>query len=55
MIRENGMAIHVLYNYQTPLLKSGQELASNPSSSPESIKQLHDLAIVPMISYKAIF
>ncbi len=34
-----GMALHVLYNFQTPLLKSGQELASNPNSSPESVKQ----------------
>lgn len=50
-----GMAIHVLYNYQTPLLKSGQELASNPNSSQESIKQLQDLSIVPMSSYRSIF
>ncbi|MBB4826281.1 AcrR family transcriptional regulator [Sporosarcina luteola] len=49
-----GMAIHVLYNYQTPLLKSGQELVSNPKSSPESVKQLLDLAIVPMSSYRSI-
>lgn len=28
-----GIAMHVLYNYQTPLLKGGQELASNPASS----------------------
>jgi AcrR family transcriptional regulator len=50
-----GMAIHVLYNYQTPLLKSGQELAANPNSSPESVKQLYDLALVPMSSYRSIF
>ena len=49
-----GMAMHVLYNYQTPLLKSGQELASNPSSSPESIQKLMALAITPMSSYRAI-
>ncbi|PKR82720.1 TetR family transcriptional regulator C-terminal domain-containing protein [Heyndrickxia camelliae] len=49
-----GIAIHVLYNYQTPLLKSGQELASNPNSSIESVKQLYNLAIVPMSSYRAI-
>ena len=49
-----GMAIHVLYNYQTPLLKSGQELASNPKSSPESIKKLFDLTIVPMSTYRTI-
>ncbi|MGE8205523.1 TetR family transcriptional regulator C-terminal domain-containing protein [Heyndrickxia sp. NPDC080065] len=49
-----GMAMHVLYNYQTPLLKSGQELASHPNSSPESVQQLYELAIVPMSSYRAI-
>ncbi|PFE11798.1 TetR/AcrR family transcriptional regulator [Bacillus cereus] len=49
-----GMAIHVLYNYQTPLLKSGQELASNPKSSPESVKKLYDLSIVPMSAYRTI-
>ncbi|PIE95594.1 TetR family transcriptional regulator C-terminal domain-containing protein [Bacillus fungorum] len=49
-----GIAIHVLYNYQTPLLKSGQELASNPKSSPESIKKLFDLTIVPMSTYRTI-
>ncbi|MEH7391385.1 TetR family transcriptional regulator C-terminal domain-containing protein [Bacillus sp. JJ1503] len=50
-----GIAMHVLYNYQTPLLKSGQELASNPNSSPESVKQLYELAVVPMSSYRSIF
>lgn len=49
-----GMAIHVLYHYQTPLLSSGQELASNPKSSPESVQQLYNLAIVPMDAYRAI-
>ena len=49
-----GMALHVLYNFQTPLLKSGQELASNPNSSPESVKQLFNLAEVPMGSYRSI-
>ncbi|MFB5089377.1 TetR family transcriptional regulator C-terminal domain-containing protein [Psychrobacillus sp. PGGUH221] len=49
-----SMANHVLYNYQTPLLKAGQELAANPKSSPESIKQLYDLAIVPMSAYRSI-
>ncbi|MFD0771705.1 TetR family transcriptional regulator C-terminal domain-containing protein [Bacillus sp. CGMCC 1.60114] len=50
-----GMAIHVLYNYQTPLLKAGQELASNPNSSPESVKQLYDLSIIPLGTYRSIF
>ncbi|MET3729846.1 AcrR family transcriptional regulator [Fictibacillus halophilus] len=49
-----GMAMHVLYNYQTPLLKGGQELASNPESSPESVKQLYELAVIPMGAYRAI-
>ena len=49
-----GMAQHVLYNYQTPLLKGGQELASNPASSLESVKALHELAIIPMGVYRAI-
>ncbi|MEI3607714.1 TetR family transcriptional regulator C-terminal domain-containing protein [Pseudogracilibacillus sp. SE30717A] len=49
-----GMAMHVLYNYQTPLLKGGQELASNPASSLESVKALHELAVIPMASYRSI-
>lgn len=49
-----GIAKHVLYNYQTPLLKSGQELAANPNSTAESIQQLYDLAIVPMSVYRSI-
>lgn len=49
-----GIALHVLYNYQTPLLKGGQELASNPASSPESVKALHELAVIPMGAYRAI-
>ncbi|WP_394189606.1 TetR family transcriptional regulator C-terminal domain-containing protein [Paenisporosarcina quisquiliarum] len=50
-----GMAMHVLYNYQTPLLKAGQELASNPNSSLESVKKLYELAIIPMGAYRSIF
>ncbi|WP_368652821.1 TetR family transcriptional regulator C-terminal domain-containing protein [Ornithinibacillus sp. 4-3] len=49
-----GVALHVLYNFQTPLLKSGQELASNPNSSPESVKQLFNLAEIPIGTYKSI-
>lgn len=49
-----GMAMHVLYNYQTPLLKGGQELASNPASSLESVKALRELAVIPMGSYRSI-
>ncbi|MFJ5764123.1 TetR family transcriptional regulator C-terminal domain-containing protein [Lysinibacillus sp. NPDC093210] len=50
-----GMALHVLYNYQTPLLKSGQELATNPTISAQSLQKLADLAIIPMTAYRAIF
>jgi len=49
-----GIAMHVLYNYQTPLLKGGQELASNPASSSESVKALYELAVIPMSSYRSI-
>ncbi|PGZ95461.1 hypothetical protein COE51_20540 [Bacillus pseudomycoides] len=30
-------------------------MASNPNSSPESVKQLYDLSIIPMGSYRSIF
>lgn len=33
-----GIAMHVLYNYLTPLFKGGQELAVNPTSRIESVK-----------------
>ena len=49
-----GIAMHVLYNYQTPLLKGGQELASNPASSEESVKALYELAVIPMGAYRSI-
>ncbi len=49
-----GIAIHVLYNYQTPLLKGGQELASNPASSKESVKALYELSVIPMGTYRSI-
>lgn len=49
-----GIAMHVLYNYQTPLLKGGQELALNPSSSSESVKALYELAVIPMGAYRSI-
>lgn len=49
-----GIAMHVLYNYQTPLLKGGQELASNPASSEESVKALYELAVIPMGTYRSI-
>ncbi|WP_125653336.1 TetR family transcriptional regulator C-terminal domain-containing protein [Paenibacillus baekrokdamisoli] len=50
-----AMAKFVLNNYKTPLLKVGQELAVNPSTNPETVKQLYGLAIIPMQAYAAIF
>ena len=49
-----GIAMHVLYNYQTPLLKGGQELVSNPASSLESVKALYELSVIPMGAYRSI-
>lgn len=49
-----GMARHVLYNYQTPLLKPGRELASNPDASSDLVKELYNLSIVPKNAYRAI-
>lgn len=49
-----AIADHVLHNYQTPLLKAGQELAANPSSNLESVKKLYELSVIPMKTYKDI-
>lgn len=49
-----GMAKHVLYNYQTPLLRAGQELAAHPKTSPATIQQLYGLAVTPIQEYQAI-
>lgn len=49
-----GIAQHVLYNYQTPLLKAGQELATNPNSSRESVNQIYALAEIPLNTYHSI-
>ena len=48
------MARHVLYNYQTPLLKAGQELGASPDVSEESRQKLYGLAVTPMNTYRAI-
>jgi len=50
-----AMAIFVLNNYKTPLLKAGQELGANPSTSPETVQQLYELAVVPVQAYAGIF
>lgn len=49
-----GMARHVLYNYKTPLLRAGQELAAQPKTSPATLQQLYGLAVTPIQAYQAI-
>ena len=49
-----GIAQYVLYNYQTPLLRAGQELAASPDVSEESRQKLYGLAVTPMNTYRAI-
>ncbi|HDR7545502.1 TetR family transcriptional regulator [Bacillus cereus] len=49
-----GMAKFVLYNYKTPLLRAGQELASDPSTNPSTVQQLYGLAVVPLKAYQQI-
>ncbi|MDP7989281.1 TetR family transcriptional regulator C-terminal domain-containing protein [Bacillus sp. MHSD_36] len=49
-----GMAKFVLYNYKTPLLRAGQELASDPSTNPSTVRQLYGLAVVPLKAYQKI-
>ncbi|MEH7458808.1 TetR family transcriptional regulator C-terminal domain-containing protein [Bacillus sp. JJ1127] len=49
-----GMARHVLYNYKTPLLRAGQELAADPNTNPSIVQQLYGLAVVPLTAYQQI-
>lgn len=49
-----GIAKFVLYNYTTPLLRAGQELASDPSANPSTIQQLYGLAVIPLKTYQKI-
>ncbi|MED0973000.1 TetR family transcriptional regulator C-terminal domain-containing protein [Bacillus paramycoides] len=49
-----GMANYVLYNYTTPLLKAGQELASDPSTNSSTVQQLYGLAVIPLTAYQQI-
>ena len=49
-----GIAKFVLYNYKTPLLRAGQELASDPSTNPSTVQQLYGLAVVPLNAYQKI-
>ncbi|MFS1519549.1 TetR family transcriptional regulator C-terminal domain-containing protein [Bacillus sp. SCS-151] len=51
-----GMARHVLYNFQTPLLQAGREMATNQHVDPETVKNLYtDLTAVPNQAYFKIF
>ena len=50
-----GIAKFVLYNYKTPLLRAGQELASDPSASPSTIQQLYGLAVIPLKHIKTFW
>ncbi|CAI8937689.1 MULTISPECIES: TetR/AcrR family transcriptional regulator [Bacillus] len=49
-----GMARHVLYNYKAPLLRAGQELASDPTTNPSTVQKLYGLAIIPLQAYQYI-
>ncbi|MGN7765255.1 TetR family transcriptional regulator C-terminal domain-containing protein [Paenibacillus sp. 22594] len=50
-----AMAHFVQNNFKTPLLQAGQELGSNPATSPETVAQLRGLASTPMHAYYEIF
>ena len=50
-----AMAHFVQNNYKTPLLQVGQEVGSNPATSPETVAQLTGLAATPMQAYYEIF
>jgi hypothetical protein len=49
------MAHFVQNNYKSPLLQAGQEMGSNPATSPETVAQLMGLAATPMQAYYEIF
>ncbi|BFH65762.1 TetR/AcrR family transcriptional regulator [Paenibacillus azoreducens] len=48
------MGEHVMNNYETPLLKAGQELAADPNTKPETVQQLYGLAVTPLKAYTDI-
>ncbi|WP_019909186.1 TetR family transcriptional regulator C-terminal domain-containing protein [Paenibacillus sp. HW567] len=50
-----AIARFVQNNYKTPLLQAGQEVGSNPATSPETVAQLRGLASTPMQAYYEIF
>ncbi|OWR31959.1 TetR family transcriptional regulator [Saccharibacillus sp. O23] len=50
----HAVAQFAMNNYKTPLLHVGQELAGNPNTDPDTIRQLHGLAETPMGIYGAI-
>ncbi|MDO3409824.1 TetR family transcriptional regulator C-terminal domain-containing protein [Saccharibacillus sp. CPCC 101409] len=49
-----AVARFVMHNYKTPLLHVGQELAANPQTDPQTLKQLGELAQTPMAVYADI-
>lgn len=50
----HAVAQFAMNNYKTPLLHVGQELAGNPNTDPDTIRQLRELAETPMGIYGAI-
>ncbi|NGZ76465.1 TetR/AcrR family transcriptional regulator [Saccharibacillus alkalitolerans] len=50
----HAVARFAMNNYKTPLLHVGQELAGNPNTDPETLRQLQGLAETPMGVYGAI-
>ncbi|WP_214482176.1 TetR/AcrR family transcriptional regulator [Bacillus sp. SM2101] len=51
-----GIARHVLYNFETPLLQAGREMATNDQVDPNTVQNLYtDLAAVPFETYLEIF
>ncbi len=50
----HAVAQFAMNHYKTPLLHVGQELAGNPNTDPDTIRQLQGLAETPMGIYGAI-
>ncbi|UFT99239.1 TetR/AcrR family transcriptional regulator [Radiobacillus kanasensis] len=51
----HGIAQFVLHNYQSPLLRAGQELGAHPNTSPETLQAIMQVAVIPMNAYRSIF
>lgn len=50
----HAVAQFAMNNYKTPLLHVGQELAANPATDPQTLRQLQQLAETPMGIYGGI-